>query len=82
MTPRARDAADRWLGLVIRLLPASRAQWGHAMRAELAALENAADRRRFALSCTRVALVPTAGHRNAPTISRARAGETKRGEPG
>ena len=63
MTPRARDAADRWLGLVIRLLPASRAQWGHAMRAELAALENAADRRRFALSCTRVALVPTAGPR-------------------
>ena len=33
------------------------------MRAELAALENAADRRRFALSCTRVALVPTAGPR-------------------
>ena len=59
MTSSERDLADRYLGLVIRLMPASRAPWGHAMRAELAALENAAERRRFALSCTRVALAPT-----------------------
>jgi hypothetical protein len=33
------------------------------MRAELATIENASERRRFALSCTRVALSPTAGTR-------------------
>jgi hypothetical protein len=53
-----RDWASRYLGLIVRLLPESRRQWGHAMLAELATIERSSERRRFALSCTRVALFP------------------------
>ena len=60
---RERDLADRYLACVVRLLPAARREWGRAMRAELAAIDDAAERRRFALGCTRVVLRPTAGPR-------------------
>ena len=63
MSARSRDAAARYLDVVVRLLPAARRQWGHAMRAELATIETASERRRFALSCSRVALTPTPGAR-------------------
>jgi hypothetical protein len=53
MTP-----AGRYLAAVFRLLPAPRRHWGEAMQAELAAIEHPAERWRFALSCTRVALMP------------------------
>jgi hypothetical protein len=52
-----RDRAARYLDLVVRLLPAAHSQWGEAMRAELATIEEPSDRRRFALGCTRVALL-------------------------
>ena len=54
------DLASRYLGLVVRLLPSSRRAWGLAMRAELATLERPSERRRFALGCTRAALLPSA----------------------
>lgn len=55
------DLAGRYVDLVVRLLPEARNGWGQAMRAELAALEDASERRRFAFSCTRVVFAPTAG---------------------
>ena len=50
--------ADRYLAVVERLLPATRRDWGRAMRAELATLDGAAERWRFALGCTRAAMLP------------------------
>ncbi len=60
-----RDLAGRYLGLVVRLLPARRGEWGRAMQADLAAVEGRASRLRFALGCTRVALLPGAHLRSA-----------------
>ena len=60
MSGPARDLAGRYLEVVARFLPASRREWGEAMRAELATLERASDRRGFALGCTRAALLPGA----------------------
>lgn len=57
------DAAARYLDVVVRLLPSARSQWGEAMRAELGTITSPAERRRFALGCTRVALSPTPGTR-------------------
>ena len=51
VSPR-RDLAVRYLELVARLLPGTRADWGRAMRAELDVIDNPAKRRRFALGCT------------------------------
>jgi len=48
---------ERWLSAVLRYMPADRAEWGAAMMAELQQVEPA-QRWRFALSCTRVALFP------------------------
>jgi hypothetical protein len=48
-----RDAAARLLAGVVRLLPASRREWGRAMEAELAAIARPAERRRYALSSLR-----------------------------
>ena len=50
MTPRSRDGAERLLALAAVGLPAHRRAWGVAMRAELAAIADAGDRRRFARS--------------------------------
>jgi hypothetical protein len=47
----SRDLSDRTLAVVVRLLPSYRAEWGVAMRAELACLEDAGARRRYALGC-------------------------------
>jgi hypothetical protein len=55
-----RDLAGRYLDAIAHLLPATRSQWGDAMRAELAAVEPRSERWRFALGCTRAALVPSA----------------------
>lgn len=48
---------ERWLAAAVRCLPADRAEWGAAMMAELDEVETA-ERWRFALGCTRVALFP------------------------
>lgn len=50
---------ERWLSMAVRFLPADRAEWGAAMLAEIEQVEPA-QRWRFALSCTRVALFPPA----------------------
>jgi hypothetical protein len=50
---------ERWLSVALRYMPADRAEWGAAMMAELQQVEPA-QRWRFALSCTRVALFPPA----------------------
>ena len=42
------------------MLPASRRDWGDAMRAELGSIESRGERARFALSCTRVAFAQSA----------------------
>jgi hypothetical protein len=46
----------RALALVVRLLPGHRRDWGEAMRAEFAAIEGGAARRRHALGCVRAVL--------------------------
>jgi hypothetical protein len=50
----ARDGAGRLLALAVRLLPPARRPWGAAMQAELAAIESAGQRWRFAAGCVRV----------------------------
>ena len=52
----ARDLADRALGVMVRLLPSRRSEWGRAMRAELASLDDVRARRRYALGCVRAVL--------------------------
>ena len=54
------SAPERYLGAIVRLLPATRRQWGRAMQAELAAIDGACERWRFVLGCTRVAVLPPA----------------------
>jgi hypothetical protein len=51
-----RDLAARSLALAVRALPATQREWGLAMQAELATVEDAAERRSFALGCTRTLL--------------------------
>lgn len=53
--PRRPDRAERLLSLATTALPARRAEWGAAMRAELAAIEDAEARRRFARSAAAAA---------------------------
>lgn len=55
MTPRSRDGAERLLSVATAGLPARRAEWGAAMRAELAAIDEARARRRFARSASAAA---------------------------
>ena len=69
---RERDLAGRYLGVVVRLLPAA-APVGRAMQAELAALDGTAERWRFALGCTRAALLPRRAGRRRPEPSLAAA---------
>lgn len=54
--PQSRDAADRRLALAAAALPPERAEWGEAMRAELAAIDDPRQRRRFARSASIAAL--------------------------
>ncbi len=49
---RRGDFATRYLDVVAGLLPGAHRAWGEAMRAELAAIDDPAERRRFALACT------------------------------
>ncbi|MGH9753714.1 MAG: hypothetical protein ACREA2_13115 [Blastocatellia bacterium] len=46
------------LTIAVRMMPAERREWGAAMLAELAQLQNPSTRWRFALGCARVALFP------------------------
>jgi len=52
------DAPRRLLTIAARRMPAERSEWGEAMLAELAQLQNPFTRWRFALGCARVALFP------------------------
>ena len=51
------DCAVRFLDVVVRLLPSGRREWGRAMQAESAAIDNPSERRRFALDCAGVGLL-------------------------
>ena len=51
-----KDVADRTLRIAVRMLPDRRRNWGRAMLAELAALDEARERRRFAVSCLRATI--------------------------
>jgi hypothetical protein len=53
---RGRDAAERILGAATAGLDTSGAEWGTAMRAELASIEDPSERRRFALGSAMVAI--------------------------
>jgi hypothetical protein len=55
--------AERVLRVAVALFPPGRGEWGEAMRAELAAIEASADRRRFAFGCLRAALTRPAALR-------------------
>ena len=52
----AGDRFSRALAIVVRLLPSHRSDWGRAMQAELAALDDVRARRRYALGCARAVL--------------------------
>ncbi len=52
----ARDLSDRALAVMVRLLPSRRSEWGRAMRAELASLDDVRARRRYTLGCMRAVL--------------------------
>jgi hypothetical protein len=53
---RGADAAARLLAVATAGRRGRRGEWGTAMRAELASIADAGERRRFALGCTRTAL--------------------------
>jgi hypothetical protein len=54
----ARDIPRHLLTLAVRRMPAERRDWGRAMLAELAQLQNVSTRWRFALGCAQTALFP------------------------
>lgn len=55
VAPAERDRPARLLATAVRVMPAGRRDWGRAMQAELAAVEEPADRRSFAWGCVRAA---------------------------
>jgi hypothetical protein len=59
------DLAGRGLAAAVRLLPPQRREWGLAMQAELAAIDGARERRRYALGCVRAVLTQPAALRSA-----------------
>jgi uncharacterized membrane protein YidH (DUF202 family) len=52
------DVPRLLLAAAVRRMPSDRREWGAAMLAELAQLQNTSTRWRFALGCARVALFP------------------------
>jgi hypothetical protein len=63
------DGPTRLLALATAALPGERREWGRAMSAELAHVEDVGARWRFAAGCAAVAVTPTRGGRvNAATI--------------
>lgn len=52
----ARDLSHRALAVMVGLLPSRRSEWGRAMRAELASLDDVRARRRYTLGCVRAVL--------------------------
>ena len=66
-----RDLSNRALAVTVRLLPSHRSEWGRAMQAELASLDDVRARRRYALGCARAVLSDRAAMRTvAPIWSR------------
>lgn len=63
MTTNRRDNAERLLDLATAGLPATRAEWGAAMRAELAAIDDVRARWRFARSAAAAAATQGLGLR-------------------
>ncbi|MFC7382026.1 hypothetical protein [Sphaerisporangium rhizosphaerae] len=59
----SRDAAGRLLAFAVWLLPATRREWGAAMRGELEQVDGGGARLRFALGCVRAALVQPSAQR-------------------
>jgi len=57
MSHRRRDGADRLLATATAGLPASRSEWGEAMLAELASIDDPIARKRFARGAARAAFV-------------------------
>ncbi len=57
MVSRREDLADRALAVLARTLPAHRKEWGRAMRAELAAIDEIPARRQFVRGCARAVLI-------------------------
>jgi hypothetical protein len=55
MTGRVRDGSERLLAIATAGLPGHRSEWGAAMRAELASIDDPGERRRFARSAARTA---------------------------
>jgi hypothetical protein len=55
-TASTHDLSRRVLAIAVRLLPSGRSEWGRAMQAELASLDDARARRRYALGCARAVL--------------------------
>ena len=55
MSARARDGAERLLAIATACLPAHRSEWGAAMRAELASIDDPVARRQFSRSAARAA---------------------------
>jgi hypothetical protein len=57
MTPVVEDWAAQLLSAAVRVMPAERRDWGRAMQAELAAIDEPSDRSSFAWGCLRAAAV-------------------------
>jgi hypothetical protein len=55
MSARGRDGSERLLAIATAGLPSYRSEWGAAMRAELASIDDPGARRRFARSAARTA---------------------------
>jgi hypothetical protein len=60
-TARGRDLPERLLSLATAGLRGSRGDWGAAMRAELASVDDSRERRRFAVGCSVTALRSSTG---------------------
>jgi hypothetical protein len=63
------DGPARLLAVATATLPADRRDWGAAMTAELAQIQDRASRWRFAAGCTRTAVFPPGGHRAATVVA-------------
>ena len=69
MTAAPRDLATRMLEFVLAALPAERADWGRAMRAELAGIDDPGARRGFAAGCARAVFSQPAVLRSAASTT-------------
>jgi len=63
-----KDLPSRLLGAVVTWMPQDRREWGEAMLAELAQIQDSASRWSFAVSCFRAALFPPGKRETLPLI--------------